>query len=574
MNIDNSSTKKDLTVSAIQFEPKFKEKKRNLEKIENLIRESASKGARLIVTPEMATTGYIWSNRNEIKPFVETIPGNTTDIMCKIANELDVYIVIGLAEVDKDTDDYFNTAVLIGPEGIIGRYRKVHPYMAEPLWAKNGNEGFKVFNTEIGRIGLAICMDLTFFESSRVLQLKECDIICAPVNWFGELAPSILWITRAFETGCPVIVANRWDKERKTSFAGCSTILDHQGKILALKDRGDGVILADLNIDEIRKHKKTMGKRQKYSFYNELSLSTHRWNPLGFFSQTSDGLPKGDIFKSSAIQVSTSIVSDMEKRINYAVEIIEKEAYNGSKLVVFPELYLSGIAIISKDEAKSLSISSEEIDTSLNKILETCNSHNIYVVIGGIEYKDEKLYNAAWLLGANGLMGSYYKIELNNQEKLWAEPGNDLFVCDLPIGRLAIILGEELKIPEFARIAAIRGADILAVPSAINNEYVRRINVFNDELIWHMARVRAREHNLYTIFSNYSDNGYVGESGVFGPDAGLIEGDEAIISSDQKTGIINFEINTENLNPEVAINRVRSKQLLVLREPYWYTELI
>jgi len=563
-----------ITVSAIQFEPEFKNKNRNLKEIERLIRQSAKEGARLIVAPEMATTGYIWDNTVDIKPYVEPIPGPTTELMCNIAKELNVYIAIGLPEVDEKTNVYYNSAVLAGPEGLVGSYRKVHPYAAEPLWAKNGDEGFKVFDTEIGRIGLVICMDMTFFESTRILQLKDCEIICGLVNWFGEITPSPLWITRAFETGCPVIVSNRWRSERNTNFAGGSTIIDSEGNVLASKDRGDGFVLADLDIDAIRVRKAKVQKRVKYSFYNELSLSTHRWNPLHFFSQTCSSFPKGDIFYGSAVQSDIGQKFDMGKRLDSAVKIIKQELVRESRLIVLPELYLSG-PVYSYDEARANSVSFKETDLKFKTLIDNCKAYNAYIVTGGIEERNRELYNTAWLIGPEGVLGSYYKININTKDKKWAKPGSDLSVYDLPIGRIGIIMGDELAIPEFSRINAIRGVEILAIPASIDKEYVKDFDLVdsNRKVQWHLARVRAIENNFYTVFSNYAGGGYIGKSGIFGPDAAAIEGDEAIIDSKNERGSVCFNINTKNSDSEFPTNRVKAKQLLNLREPYWYTKL-
>lgn len=563
-----------ITVSALQLEPEFKNKDRNLKEIESLIRQSAKEGARLIVAPEMATTGYIWDNPDDIKPYVEPILGPTTELMCNIAKELNVYIVIGLPEIDEKTNIYYNSAVLVGPKGFIGSYRKVHPYAAEPLWAKNGDEGFKVFDTDIGRIGLVICMDMTFFESTRILQLKDCEIICGLVNWFGEVTPSPLWITRAFETGCPVIVSNRWRKERDTDFAGGSTVIDEEGNVLVSKDRGDGFVLADLDIAKIRAKKAKASKRAKYSFYNELSLSTYRWNPMNFFTQTCSSFPKGDRFNASAIQVDCGLMIDMDKRLDCISKIIEQESGRGSRLIVLPELYLSGI-VSSYDEAKANSISFEELDSKFKTIIDNCNTYSSYIVIGGIEEKNNVLHNTAWLVGPEGVLGSYHKINLDTNDKDWAKSGSNLFVYDLPIGRIGIIIGEELAIPEFSRINAIRGVEVLAVPAAINKDYVKDFDLVdsNRKVQWHLARIRAIENNFYTVFSNYTGRGYIGKSGIFGPDAAWIEGDEAIIDSRNERGSVCFNIDTKNVNQDFPTNRVKAKQLLNLREPYWYTEL-
>ncbi len=113
-------------VATVQFEPTMSEQERNVARLLELCGAAAEAGARLIVTPEMGTTGYCWFDRAEVAPFVETVPGPTTDRFAALARKHDCYIVVGMPEVDGD-GIYFNCAVLIGPDGVIGRHRKTHP---------------------------------------------------------------------------------------------------------------------------------------------------------------------------------------------------------------------------------------------------------------------------------------------------------------------------------------------------------------------------------------------------------------------------------------------------------------
>jgi predicted amidohydrolase len=106
---------RQFTVAAVQFSPELKEKANNINKLYQMAMDAAEKGAKLIVLPEMATTGYCFLDRHEIQGYVEQVPGRTTDIFGEIARKYGCYLVVGIAEVDPVTDNYYNTAVLIGP---------------------------------------------------------------------------------------------------------------------------------------------------------------------------------------------------------------------------------------------------------------------------------------------------------------------------------------------------------------------------------------------------------------------------------------------------------------------------
>src|SRR6056297_29596 len=112
---------KEIKTASIQYEPIKGKVDENVKNILNLIMQASEKGVDLIVLPEMCTTGYIWQDREEIKPYVETIPGKTTDLIASLTQKYNNYVVIGMAE--KNYNGFFyNSAALIGPEGYIGRY--------------------------------------------------------------------------------------------------------------------------------------------------------------------------------------------------------------------------------------------------------------------------------------------------------------------------------------------------------------------------------------------------------------------------------------------------------------------
>ncbi|MFM8301066.1 MAG: FAD-linked oxidase C-terminal domain-containing protein, partial [Gemmatimonadota bacterium] len=226
--------------AAIQFEPVLGDREGNIEALLRLCEEAAASGAKLIVLPEMATTGYCWQDREEVAPFVETIPGPTTEVFTAFCARHDCWIVAGMAEVVEETGVYYNSAALIGPEGVAGIYRKTHAFISEPKWAKDGDLGLPVFATPLGRIGIAICMDAAYPETTRIPALRGADIIAFPTNWLSEKAPSPSWWARAVESGVYLIAANRYGVERGVQFDGGSCIIEPDGAIHAALDRGDG----------------------------------------------------------------------------------------------------------------------------------------------------------------------------------------------------------------------------------------------------------------------------------------------------------------------------------------------
>src|SRR2546421_10266242 len=239
-------------VAAIQYEPTLGEKEKNVTDLLRLVEEAAQHEARLIVLPEMATTGYCWESRDEIAPYVEAIPGPTTERFQELARAYGCYIALSLPEVDPATNVFYNSMVLLGPEGLIGTYRKIHSYISEPRWARDGDIGMPVWETPLGRLTGLICMDAEYFEAARVPALHGADVLLFPTNWLDEKSPSGAWIARAFENGVYLIGANRYGSERGVQFSGGSCILNPDGSIQAYLDNGEGIVYGEVDLRQCR----------------------------------------------------------------------------------------------------------------------------------------------------------------------------------------------------------------------------------------------------------------------------------------------------------------------------------
>ncbi|MCS5515870.1 hydratase [Pseudomonas qingdaonensis] len=171
-------------IAVIQFDPQvgLDQCDNNLCKGLQLAEEAVHDGANLIVLPELANTGYTFETRAEAYAHAETLDeGPSIKTWRAFAREHQVYLVAGFAE--RDGLKLYDSAVLFGPDGLLGHYRKAHLWNQEKLWFSPGDLGFPVFETPIGRIGLMICWDVWFPEVPRLLALQGADIICSLNNW-------------------------------------------------------------------------------------------------------------------------------------------------------------------------------------------------------------------------------------------------------------------------------------------------------------------------------------------------------------------------------------------------------
>jgi len=243
-----------VNIAAVQMNPKITRKGENLDKILLETKVAAQNGADLIVFPECAITGYVFSSREEAMPFTETIPGDSTDRLAAYCRELGVHVVAGLLE--KDVDRCYNAAVLVGPGGLVGKYRKNHlPFLGIDRFIDAGDKPFQVHKTPIGNIGIHICYDCNFPESARVMALLGADIIALPTNWPEGREKVVDYVVnaRAYENRIHLVAVDRVGDERGTRFLGRSKIISASGDTLAEAGSSKGeTIYAEVNLAEAR----------------------------------------------------------------------------------------------------------------------------------------------------------------------------------------------------------------------------------------------------------------------------------------------------------------------------------
>jgi len=241
-------------IAAVQMEPRIKANKGNLEKILTKARLAATNGADLVVFPECALTGYMFASREEALGFVESIPGPSTDTLADYCQKTGVHLVVGLLEIDGDR--CYNAAVLVGPDGLAGKYRKNHlPFLGVDRFVNRGDELFGVYATPIGNVGIHICYDCNFPESARVMALQGADILALPTNWptgRGNIARYVV-NTRALENKVHVVAVDRVGEERGVRFLGCSKIVNAWGDTLAEGSNDkEEILYAEVSLAEAR----------------------------------------------------------------------------------------------------------------------------------------------------------------------------------------------------------------------------------------------------------------------------------------------------------------------------------
>lgn len=274
---------KKITIAATCMKVEY-DKSRNLNKHIQFIEEAAEENAKLLVFPECSLQGYTWAwdaekccylddedQQRYFQEASEPIPGPPTKIIAQQAASHDMLIQIGMAEkVEKSGENIlYNSVALIGPDGLLGVFRKIH--MAQtPIFRKG--DSFNVFNTSIGKIGPIICADLAYPESVRVLALKGAEIVTMSTAWgmmtrnipkidiqdsswsfpgyFSGYKYDLLGRAAALENGVWFVISNQVGcspPAEEKSF-GHSRIIDPAGRVIAGIGYEEGIVTAKVDI--------------------------------------------------------------------------------------------------------------------------------------------------------------------------------------------------------------------------------------------------------------------------------------------------------------------------------------
>lgn len=246
-------------VAAVQCSSGLGDVAGNRKKLTALVREAAGNGAKIVVLPETSITGYlsqdlktnwqlkdwpieqVFQGKNPL-PHAETVPGTSTDHFCDLAKQLKIYLTIPLLEIDKgdgkNPPRLFNTVCLASPDGkLVAHYRKLTPWPhPEKSWATPGDRGVQVYDTEYGRVGLAICFDIhTILEKYQPHRIWA---LLYPIAWVDTNHPADWFWHRLPDRVAPFkhfVIGANWSVDQRENWFGYgfSTIIGPDGKVIA-----------------------------------------------------------------------------------------------------------------------------------------------------------------------------------------------------------------------------------------------------------------------------------------------------------------------------------------------------
>ncbi|MBU3670019.1 MAG: carbon-nitrogen hydrolase family protein [Polynucleobacter sp.] len=527
---------REIKVAAVEFAAKSPGFEVNLPGIMDAVTAAAKNGAKLIVLPEGVTTGFAYVDAKSLMPYADTVPGKTTALISKITQQYNVYVVVGMMERDPITKQIHNAAVLIGPKGYIGKYHKNTLATGEGVAITPGKLGFPVFDTEIGRIGLVICFDDTNLQNLLLPVLRGADIVAQPIgsnkmasiyaasytnhSTMANISTAVSWM------GSNVISANStgsegFGKVQIDFFDGASSIWDNSGKRLIsaplstpANPTKPQTIYATINLDKKSAQKEYWFKHRRPELYQD--INSYRYPDDGAATYA----PKQ--VSAALIQYEPKLgqVDENYKRVDQLI----RERSGVFNLTVLPFNSFLGPVRLNKDNiaqyAEELNGKSYQLAAGLAK------KYSTFVLFSMPEKKDGKYYETAVLFDGTGSQaGLYRKSHLNDSEKNWATAGNDLPIFKTSdFGNIAIMLDDEVRIPELTQMYGIYRADLILVPAAYNQkDYGGPVDIPKGVVqdasnkgmsMWYSI---AKYAQAYTLVANYigGEHQDIGDSAVY-----------------------------------------------------------
>lgn len=474
--MNHLTVKKSSKVAAVDFVPAWGDLEGNIRRLAEAAEKVAAQGVDYAVFPETAVSGYLFSDSAELAPYLDTISGKTTAAILPILARTGMYMSVGIAERDTETGLAYNSAVLMGPEGIIGKYRKIGLNSQDQKVFAPGNTGVKTFDTAIGRIALLICYDDTYWQYARLAALEGAQILgwhsvsdrmmpdATPAEMLGDHSTIAHVQHMSAFNGMWVICATRSGIETnpitqgQLYYNGGSSIWAPSGHKVAqspvlspleLEPGLNGIFCATIDLDEADKQREAILAKRRPELYFP-TLAFHR-------SPT-------DINATTTKTQTTFIAAQWDK----STSDLASATVGENELLVLPEF---SALPYTNDPNVLLSHAQKQGGTFEQTLSKIAADGKGYVVGSYPEIDVDKLYHTVVLAGPTGdILARYRVTHLNERDKGWASAGNVMSVTATPIGRIALAAAHELEVLEVGGLYSTLRADIIAAPAGMPSD--------------------------------------------------------------------------------------------------------
>jgi predicted amidohydrolase len=514
--------------AAIVYDPAWGDLDGNIARIASAVDEAGAQGVKLAVLPEQATIGYIFDDFAMVRPYLDTVPGKTTDALAKVTARRHMYVAVGIAELDPATGLGYNTAALVGPNGYVGKYRKHGLNSQDQAWVTPGDGGFPVFDTELGRVMMLICYDDTYWQYPRLAALHNVDVVAwssssdrvmpgtPPAKAKGDHSTIATVQHIAAFNGVWLVAATRDGIEtnpttgQKLYYNGGSSIWDPSGNKVAqapvvapevLPPGPHGIVTAEITPATSKAIRDAILARRRPEMYGLLALHRAPTDPNATLTSK---------------DVMTKVVSWPAADTPPAT--LPQPPRGG--LLVLPELFSVGV---NAGAAAYTSAAEAAGGATEQRLCNAAKAGGGYIVGSYPERDGGSVYHTVVLAGPEGkILARYRASHLPPNQVQWAKAGSAWTVVPTPLGRIGLALGEELSVPEvFGNLSALR-ADLIAAPMGAPAGVTMQEDpkLFNqpypaDTPFAPMAAAKLGQ--TWVVMSGWSDGARV-SAAVFGPE--------------------------------------------------------
>jgi len=494
-----------LQVRAREYDDRYE----NKENILRMIDKAADAHPQLMVLPECAYPAYYISPLI-VKNSLE-FQKSTLELIVKVKQKAKLYkcyIALGIVETDIIENIFYNSALLINPEGReVGRFQKSYLWHFDSYWFCAGSQ-YPVFETEFGKVGMFICADGRLPEIVRCLNLQGADILIDLTNWVTSgfeketlTNPQVEYMvpTRALENRVWIIAANKVGMEAKSIlYCGKSAVFTPDGQVAKI---------ASSCQEEILFYEIPLEKAMDKSIDNQLDIIDDRRPELySELVQPTNTLPIYSIMKKktgpkNANPLTAVVQIEFEDNFKKYLQKIEFFINNlwerETDIIIFPECDSNFL---------------EKGDEIIRKIKKVTKDRKMLCAITIVEKAGEYYYKTTFLIESGKLLGKYRKTHLERGEKDLFTPGDlGLPVFNTSYGYIGVMIGYEGIFPEIARILTLKGADLIIWPSKFSND--RQINI---------CRSRGAENKIFIACSNSISDKSSGHSLLASPSGQIL----------------------------------------------------
>lgn len=469
----------------------------NLARCAEVAEQAAEVGADLLVLPENANRVRDYVSRDDCWKTSERIDGPFVRGLQDLAREHGIHLVAGVDLASEQRPDVHIASLLIGKDGeLLARVNKHVLWDYEYTLFVPGDEPYAVQDTELGRLGLLLCADGIVPDTPRALGLHGCQLLCNSLNSRGPDEVRVHVPLRALENRVWHVSSNTVGGPTDAwPWMGGSQIVAPDGRVVAQASETDEeLIWADVDVAEADDKRSELVDDifawRRPELYPELVA------PLGdvpahvMHGPAPQDMPRRPL-AVALLQVSYAH-SDPFTLTRVAGQI-EWAGRQGAQLGVLPELFAYQLGEVSRDPAAAAARAPKVIEV----VTSAAAAAGMWVAGSTIEQDGRDLFHTAFLVDDTGeVTVSYRKAHLNRKEQRWANAGDKLVVVDSPIGRIGLMIGDEVWLPEVARVLALQGAELIAHPCSWDRP----------EAAYLAATERTEENRVHLVSAARLDN--------------------------------------------------------------------